>query len=400
MDRTDALFTSLAEEDEHPIELAPVLVPLASACVFSKAKWSKDVVQYVLCPYVLRKQTNSLAQQLQALSEADRKKVNKETSRVLYHSYFPASRTSNWVDHPSPAKDFVKVVTSALTITNSSSDMVSISVCFKDAGVWHYVPDPSNYEPFLGSLILPHDGEWLMSANKTKKGEVQSMYLSITFYDHFPSNRVFLAHFENRNMQRITIPMTLSLRPPSQPDLPFFTLPASRHRHVFPSITRCVYKSVPFYRSVGIKPEKGISTQLSSLYAHQNLAKPVALHKEPSSPFVGYFLETTGASLTDWLRSPFPLTNASHSNLIELSKLQMIAEIAGALASIHAKKFVHGCLCLAAVFINGEFSAKLLWNCDWEAEGPSKSDLERNTADVRLKNRYHHIREAIEPSPF
>ena len=384
MDRTEALLASLADDGEAVIETAPILVPLASACVFSKAKWSKDVVQYILCPFPLRKQTNSLAQQLQALGEAERKKVNKETSRVLYHSYFPtSSRTSNWVDHPAPAKDFVKVVTSAVTVTYSSSDMVLLSVVFKDPGVWHYVPDASNYEPFLGSSIVPQNGEWVMSVTKAKKGELQSMYLSITFYDQFPSNRVFLAHFENRHLQRITIPITLSLRPPSQPELPYYGLAASRHRHVFPSMTRCVYKGVPFYRSVGVKTDKRASNVLASLYVHQNLAKPVALHKEPSSPYIGLFLETTGASLADWLRSPFPLTNASHPNHIELSKLQMIAELAGAVASIHAKKLVHGCLCVNAVFINAEFSAKLLWNCDWEAEGPSLADLKHSHDEVR-----------------
>lgn len=384
MDNSSALLASLVDDGDVTMETAPVLVPLASACMFSKARWSKDVIQYILCPYPLRKQTNSLAQQLQALSETERKKVNKETSRVLYHSYFPASRTTNWVDHPAPAKDFVKVVTSALTVTNSSSDMVAITVLFKDAGVWHYIPDPSNYEPFLGSIILPQDGEWAMSTSKTKKGEQHSMYLTISFYDHFPSNRVFLAHFENRNMQRITVPITLALRPLVEPALPFHTLAASSHRHVFPSMTRCYYKGVPFYRSVGIKTEKQASQQLASLYAHPNLAKPVAQHKEPSSPYTGYLLETSPVSLSDWLRAPFPLTfNATHPNLIELSKLQIITEIAGALGSIHAKNKVHGCLCLNAVFINAEFSAKLLWNSDWEPEGPTKSDVEHNPYEVR-----------------
>lgn len=390
---TPTFALDTAEEDEI-FHFAPALVPLASACSFGKAKWTKDVVQYVLNPYPLRKQSSALPQLLQSLSETERKRVVKEAARVLYHCYSPPSNTTNWVDTPAPGKGVAKAVTPSLHVSSAAASLISIAVSFKDGGMWHYVADTSSYETFAGTCILPQDGEWAMTLSRSKGREVQSKYLTISFYDQFPSYRVFLLHFENRLGQRISIAVPVSFSPPPQPQLPFFNIAATQHRPVFPSMTKCIYKSVPFYRSVGTSGTRMASPSLAALYAHENLAKPIAHHRQPGSPFVGTLLETSGVSLSEWLRAPWPLVAGQYDNLIELSKLQVIAEIAGALASIHAKKMVHGVLCLDAIFINAEFSAKLLWNCEWTTEPPGLHNVERDPHEVRFFI-FNHINSAF-----
>lgn len=76
-------------------------------------------------------------------------------------------------------------------------------------------------------------------------------------------------------------------------------------------------------------------------------------------------------TLRQWLANPFPLLSPgdvtipaeSWNVLIYLSKLKILVNVASALAFIHQKDKVHGCLSLDSVYIDYDQQARLVWDC-------------------------------------